>query len=57
MQFELFVSVVCSVLLPFVLWTLLFCFPLLGTVGTTHYQATLIPKMEFDDETLKGKEI
>ena len=53
-MFQLFAR---SVLLPSVLWTLLFCFPLLGPVDTTHHQATLIPEMEFDDDILKGKEI
>ena len=33
-----------------------FCFPLLAPVETTHNEATLIPEMEFDEDTLRGKE-
>lgn len=49
--------VVCSVPLPFVLQTPLFCFPLLGPVETTHKQVTLFTEMGFDDDNLRSKEI
>ena len=35
----------------------LFPLTVAGPVETAHHQATLIPEMESDDDTLKGKEI